>query len=415
MLAGPVLVLVYGITGWVLGWRLGSDSAVYRDGALLLLQGRPLYAAGTLGWGHHLWFTYPPVAAALFTPLTLVPAQVAWGVLGAASMLALTLVIWLAGRHAGERRLPAWAAAGLAVLAAVLLPVSVTVALGQVNLILMGLVAADALLVTGRRPRWGGMLTGLAAAVKLTPLVFIPCLLLTGRRAAAARALTVFAGLQAAGFAVLPGDSARFWTNAIFDTGHVGPASIPHNQTLNGLLQRVTSHAWWALPVALAVTAALAVPAGLLVLELHRRGRDLPALLVTAFYGLLVSPISWREHWVWVVPFLVLLVLRPAHADPGRVRALWRWRLAAAVAVAAVFAYGSPAVPQPDRIGTYGLFWWFVLGNAYVLTALGAGLVLAVTTWRVSPGRPGQSSPGQPCCSGSPEPPPIAPCMRPGR
>jgi alpha-1,2-mannosyltransferase len=59
-------------------------------------------------------------------------------------------------------------------------PVRTTLALGQINIVLMALVAFDLLLpstwftVAGRTVGWPrGVLTGIAAAIKLTPLVFL--------------------------------------------------------------------------------------------------------------------------------------------------------------------------------------------------------------------------------------------------
>jgi alpha-1,2-mannosyltransferase len=49
---------------------------------------------------------------------------------------------------------------------------------------------------------------------------------------------------------------------------------------------------------------------GMLVHRLHARGERLGALLVTAFCGLLVCPVSWTHHWVWVVPLVAFLVPR---------------------------------------------------------------------------------------------------------
>src|SRR5207244_12197800 len=114
------------------------------------------------------------------------------------------------------------------------------------------------LAVTARGSRWGGLLTGVAAAVKLVPLIFIPHLFLTGKRAAAARALAVFAGLQGLALVIAPQDSA-YWMSYLFKTGRIGSATQPYNQSLNGLLTRVTgaapgaTHAAWVTGAVLAI------------------------------------------------------------------------------------------------------------------------------------------------------------------
>lgn len=46
---------------------------------------------------------------------------------------------------------------------------------------------------------------------------------------------------------------------------------------------------------------------GLLAVALVRKGRleRLTGILACAFAGLLISPVSWSHHWVWVVPFIL--------------------------------------------------------------------------------------------------------------
>ena len=182
LVALPLVFLGYGLAGWLRGWALGADSSVYRAGAALLLHGHSPYVVSDLGY-LHLSFTYPPAAALLFTPLAALPAQLAWAVIAAASALALALAIRVAIAAVPYWRFPAaWSTPLLTAAMLCLVPVWRTIALGQVNVLLMAMVAVDVLAVTARRSRWGGLLTGVAAAVKLVPLIFIPHLLLTGKR-----------------------------------------------------------------------------------------------------------------------------------------------------------------------------------------------------------------------------------------
>src|SRR4051794_2892183 len=91
-----LLVLGFGVVGWLAGWHLGADSAVYRAGALTLLHGDPLYTRDVLtalpDWVR-LPFTYTPAAAPLFLPLALVPSGLVWGVIAFLSVVALMVVI----------------------------------------------------------------------------------------------------------------------------------------------------------------------------------------------------------------------------------------------------------------------------------------------------------------------------------
>ncbi|GAB3154141.1 glycosyltransferase 87 family protein [Amycolatopsis stemonae] len=365
LLAGVIalLVLGFGVVVWLAGWHLGADSAVYRAGALTLLHGDPLYTRDVLtalpDWVR-LPFTYTPAAAPLFLPLALVPSGLVWGVIAVLSVVGLIVVITVVssspGRSLSWWALPAGTAAALA-----LEPVWKTLFLGQINVILMAFVVLDVLVLSARGSRFAGVLIGVAAAIKLTPLIFVPHLFFTGRWKDGLRALGTFVALEAAMFAVIPVDAARFWRDSATDPSRVGSVHWIFNQSLNGLVNRASELAPWSLAVAVGVAAVLAVPAVWLVVRLHRRGEDAGALLVTAFYGLLLSPVSWSHHWVWCVPLITLLVVKA------------RWWAAAAVAV----LFASQIVMLVPNGGDTEFGWglgWSVLGNVYVLAAA-AGIV----------------------------------------
>jgi alpha-1,2-mannosyltransferase len=392
---------VLGVVVWLAGWHVGADSAVYRAGGLTLLKGEPLYTSSdltTLPDWVRLPFTYTPAAAALFVPLVLVPSGLVWGVIAVLSVVSLTVVIAVVARPSGV-----WLPAGTAIVL-VLEPVWKTLFLGQINLILMALVVFDVLVLSGRgaglgrsagsrgsasagsvgaggsagsagervqgSSRWAGVLIGVAAAVKLTPLIFVPHLFFTGRWKDGLRALGTFVGLEAVMFAVIPGDAWRFWTESVSDPSRVGSVHWIFNQSLNGLVNRASSLAPWSMALAVVVAAVLAVPAVWLVIRWYRRGEQAAALLVTAFYALLVSPVSWSHHWVWAVPLLCLLVVK------GR-----RWW---ALLVAVLFA--SQIVMLVPNGGNTEFTWgvgWSVLGNAYVLAAAAAILGLAIRELRL--------------------------------
>jgi alpha-1,2-mannosyltransferase len=127
----------------------------------------------------------------------------------------------------------------------------------------------------------------------------------------------------------------------------------------------------------LGLSALLAVPAVWLMLRFHHRGQALAALLVSAFYTLLASPISWSHHWVWAVPLIVLLVSRLPRTTP--VTAWKRWF--GSFAVAAVFiSCVLLELPNGRDIELRWEFWETVLGSAYILVPIVLATVL-VTRW----------------------------------
>jgi alpha-1,2-mannosyltransferase len=293
-------------------------------------------------------------------PLPIWWAAAVWTGLSVGALAAAVVVV----RRALGRPAPGWWVALVTGGALALEPVWQNLTFGQVNVFLMLAVLVDLL-----RPdrRWSGVLVGLAAGVKLTPLVFVVLLVLVGRRAAAGRATLAFAGTVAVGFVVAPGSSATYWAHRLVDASRVGPPGLAHNQSVYGALTRLLDGPpptllWLAVagPLSLAV---LAVGAGW-----WRRGDRVLGTCLGAVAMLLASPISWSHHWVWAVP--VALALWERH----------RW---AAGAWTAVFV-ARPIVWAP--YGRHREYGWsppeHVVGNAYLLAALAFSLWAATALRR---------------------------------
>ncbi len=310
-------------------------------------------------------FTYPPFAALAMLPM----AIMSWPVAIVVSATATVLVTWwllrlLLGPVIAQQRWTPWFALAVALcLVAVYEPMRETFLFGQVNMLLLGLVAADLLLFTRKDSRWAGVGIGLATAVKLTPGIFIVYLLITKRWRAAITASGTAAAATLAAAAIAPDASREFWTSALWDTDRVGVLSFISNQSLQGVVARLTtghpSKALWAVLV-LAVLAVWFVRSRAAV----ARGDEVAGLAFTGIVGVLVSPVTWVHHLVWLIPALVLVVERglAAPAGSGRRRGL----LALAVASYAVLSSRLVWLWEGD-VGGWDVF----LGaNAYVWISL---------------------------------------------
>lgn len=392
ILAVPLAFILTAIIVYVVHGRMGVDSAVYRAGGVALLTGEPLYDSMTLGaepWWAQLPFTYAPSAALFFVPLAFLPTVLAWGVLTAVSVLAMSVVIRIILDKVPNR--PSWlvptkATMWFSILLLTIEPVWRTLFLGQINLLLLLMVVLDVLVITGaggRLGKWGGVLIGIAAAVKLIPLIFVAHLLLTGRRAAAVRAFATFAGLQGLMFLITARDTWHFWTITAFgDPMRIGPVYWNGNQSLTGLLSRITLADPSSAKIAILVGAVLAIPAALLVRRFHRHNMAVAALMVSAFFGLMVSPISWTHHYVWVVPLLVMLVARMPDPLPQGIKRIAR----AGIAPLLVFLVFVSCVLLIMR-GGWGKellwHWWeFIPGSAYMIVPVGAGIAIGIRVLR---------------------------------
>jgi alpha-1,2-mannosyltransferase len=343
-------------------WMDPVDLYVYREGGLIVRHITPLYHKHALAplynWhGHSLQFTYPPFAALVFTIFTLTffeHVAKAWIAVNIATLLA---TIWITFGGLGYRRGSA-RVGGTLLLAAVLFwtePVQRTVYLGQIELALMLLIIWDQCQPDSRW--WKGAGIGIAAGIKLVPLIFIPYLVLTRRFRQAAVASGVFAATVLAGFVVLPGDSREWWLDGLFVKGtRTGFVGWEGNQSLFGIITRFVGSTSGAQPIYL-VVAAVTVLVGLTcAAAIDRAGHRMAGLLTCALTGLLASPISWDHHWVWIVPGVVLI----AHYAV-RARSAARWALAS-LGAAIVILFGAwPGFlwGEPKDLGFFseGLIW----------------------------------------------------------
>src|SRR4051794_3907990 len=347
-------------------WRGLFGLGVYRGGVQWWLGGQPLYAfqLGHSGYG----FTYPPFAAVALTPLALVSAPVAAVLLTAASTAVVLGTTWRflapVARRAGRRPLGAVALAVPAVLLAD--PVRETIAYGQLNLLLVALVLADVAAVR-RGWWWAGAGTGLAAAIKLTPAIFVLYFVLTRRRRPAAVAIAAFAAVTAVAFLVSPRTSVEFWTTTLWDPSRVGHVDKTSNQSLLGLLARTAGPTRPRLVWLVLVVAVLALALWRAV-RAYAEGDELVGLVLTGIAANLISPISWTHHLYWLVPAVIVLV----DVAAGRpVAAVWPFRRLRRPWMPASAALAAFAVAI---VSWTSLIWFLQRGDGLVHTggALGA-------------------------------------------
>jgi alpha-1,2-mannosyltransferase len=286
------------------------DLGVYRDGGLIVRQWSPPYDPklpnDLYNWNANnvaLKFTYTPFAALFFAAVSVVPWSILPRVVQVANLVFLLVAAWFTMDALGYRDRRVKTGGALLGAAAGLLtePVFRTMYLGQINLLLMAVIIWDLRQPDGRR--WKGIATGLAAGVKLVPLIFIPYLLLTRRFRAAAMAFGSFVFTVLLGYIILPGDSKDWWLHGLFiQDGRTGFVGWSGNQSLRALATRLAGSIDGG-TVPWVIGALVATVAGLLAAALlDRAGHTMLGILTAALVGLLDSPISWDHHWVWIVP-----------------------------------------------------------------------------------------------------------------
>jgi alpha-1,2-mannosyltransferase len=363
------------------------DLQIYDWGGQIARQAGDLYGPTYQHSGLH--FTYPPMAAAIFSVLSYVPLTVLKWAASAGSVAALTAVTWLTWGALGYSRSRARLGAALATAAVAIWaePVQQTLSFGQVNVVLMLIIVAD--LTLPDQVAWKGAGVGLAAGFKLTPLVFIPYLLLTRRFRAAGVALATFAVTIAVPWIWLPAQSDSYWAGRLFmDPSRLGNGAYVGNQSLRGMVLRLAGGGHAAQAIWSVASVVVAVGGVLLAAAASRRGREMAGVLLCALTGLLISPVSWSHHWVWAAPALVLAADSVVRATAGtwprwRRRAAWGGVLALLVVFWSRLIWVGPARAVSGRSLSGP---WLLTGNLYPLAGLAALGVTAVLLTR-----PGQS------------------------
>jgi alpha-1,2-mannosyltransferase len=348
------------------------DFEVYRAGGRAILQGHDLYALRVPPL--QLGFTYPPASAVMFALLGFGPLRLDQVVWIALSFVGLYVYVRLVLRRYATG-IAATSVAGAVLLFIVVTranPVRVNFHLGQINVLIALLVCADLSDALPRVPR--GVMTGIAAALKLTPLFLVLYFVVVRRHRTAAVAAITFAAVTLTAWVIAAHASAEYWLHGYFaDARRTGGIGYISNQSLNGVLVRLTgtpehAHAIW-LPVAV-------VAAGF-VLWAARRIHDRRPWLAEAVAiaaMLLVSPVSWIHHWILVLPFLVACFrLFSEQVSLRRVG----MALTVALSVSLFFGFVWKVPNTNDREFHLGLRQFLVGNSPFILLVVTLGVAIA--------------------------------------
>lgn len=395
-----VLVLV---SGFYFAGRSGNDPLIYSNdfnvfyhAAREALAGRDPYQSSLAGWTPYL---YPPLLALLLTPLALLPLPVAayvWFLINAASTIAAA---WMSARFArdggqlsevsadpddvvslrGLLLTPLIAVGSVAIVARFVLD---NFSLGQVNPLVAALAAGHVYLYSRNKKTASALMLAIAASIKLTPLVLIGYHIARRRLKFSAACLGLAVAISALSFlpfgARAP-DAFHIFVSRTIQNQQGYDLAYAGNQSLRGAIARFTPAATRSLdhaasessrrpsdPITLMISLAL-LAVGMLAASRARSEVLAAAPFVCCF--VLLSPLSWKAHFVVLVYPVAALVAQAARARGTRPEIL-----IALLAVAFVlFNLTSPSV-----IGLRAAEW----ADAHSLVFIGALLIFAATVWR---------------------------------
>ncbi|AFP41462.1 conserved transmembrane protein [Mycolicibacterium smegmatis MC2 155] len=306
-------------------------------------------------------FTYPPFAAIVFYPLHLLPFGVVAFIWQIGIIAALYGVVRVSQRLMGlqsQRRVAMlWTALGIWTE-----PLRSTFDYGQVNVVLV-----LAVLCAVSTTRWwlSGLLVGLAAGIKLTPAVAGLYFLGARRWAAVACSAAVFFATVGVSWLVVGAQARRYFTELLGDADRIGPIGTSFNQSWRGGISRILGHDAGFGPLVLigiGITAVLALLAWRAIGGAQDR---LGGILVVSLFGLVLSPISWTHHWVWLIPLMMWLLHGPLSALRGARILGWGWLALTLLGVPWLLSFAQPTIWEIGR--PWYLAW---AGLVYIVATL---------------------------------------------
>ena len=289
----------------------GGDVFDYINAAFNLQQGEPLNQR----------YLYPPFWASCLQPLTGLGKDAVWKFCLVGSYFSLVLLfplLYLALKQYGFKKY--WAVGAVFIILCVNVPVIRTVFRFQVNIHVVNLILLS-LLFFPRRCFWSATALALAVHIKVSPLILVLAFLV-GRQwkwliyfLAANLAIVAFTSLMNS-----PQYYLDFCSNIMSKSGAEGFAF--RNNSIDSFIRATFTFLHIGIAKAGYLTALLklAVLVGSLVLffksigkKVFHRGESSREVVyngyvVLIFPMLILSPLVWEHHWVFLIlPFLVLL------------------------------------------------------------------------------------------------------------
>ncbi len=273
------------------------------DDVMTVKRGGVLYSY----YDHHQYFTYPTAALFLFWPLSWVShfwAVTGWSFVTIASYAGLVMLGWrqvrgtLTWRSAG---VILWATA----LAVTIFPtMAICLSQGQTASFLALVVALDYLAIRGRAQ---GVLTGIAAAIKIYPIIFIGVWLARRQWRQAITALLSGAATTALAWVLWPKHSTTFFfhrltsgreishfhENIHWRSSSSSPYSFFYRPPFDG--------GSWESTAGLLACLAVAVFGIWVGVRLWHRGYRLTSFVAVLIGSTLSAPVVWDHYFAWVV------------------------------------------------------------------------------------------------------------------
>ncbi len=291
------------------------DFEIFRNSLTGMLRGESVYdfAIHNASSQADVGFIYPPFASLLMLPLALLPHIVAKvGLALATTLLVVSVIFALIDRIYSEKAAAGGPTIGwvrtplITTLIALAYPTVNNMGLGQVSFMLWALVLLDVIVLP---PRWQGVLTGLAGAIKLEPMILLPYYLVTRQWRPAVNAAAVFTVATAVGGVLRWSDSLRYWLHPSVIHGSLGNLSRANNWSMYAALSRL-GLTGALLTFCWAMLSALVLATALWRARRHfNADQPVEAVVVMGITATLINVATWPHHLLLLLVALALIAL----------------------------------------------------------------------------------------------------------
>ena len=360
--------------------RAGGD--FYDVDALRAAHAARIGPSGDLFQGLFITYNNLPTTALLFWPLAALPFATAKWVFTLLNNALYLLGLGLLLRTLQARPIAiVWSAcAGLLIL---FYPLRQSFGLGQMNGLLVCLLAGAVVATVQRRDALAGALIVLAAALKISPIVLLIFFLAQRRFRAVVGAATAGGVIFAVTwFAVGPSTGLRFMTEILPAVGR-GSAALPNQSVLGAIYRFGVPAASWSMATAVADYPAARViwfmaAAGLLIVtaggvaraRLTTRTHPAVALSGLLVAGLLAGSLTWDHYLLWVSVAVCAVSVDWFNAPWLRPARFWPLLLGGLILIGVPIPYQANAAAALGPIGSS-------------LSTLGLALVWLLIGWRL--------------------------------
>jgi len=275
-------------------------------------------------------YLYPPPSLLLFAPLSMLTYEESRIMFFLLNHLLIVVLCWSIPHYLlginPKTRFNVWAVSVAYILA--FTPLHETLAVGNVNILLLVCILAFWVLARRNNSAAAGLFLALAIVLKTYPVLIIPLLVIIRRMREVAWSIAWLIFSILISFMAIPIRVWKSWLSNVLPYGGYGlevpglhpPAAI-WNQSINGFFSRLFTSNKWSAPIYVnpdygkyltIITSILVVLVSAYITWLSYqkyRGQAIDHLMLIALPAIfLVAPWSWGHHLTYVLPPIILLL-----------------------------------------------------------------------------------------------------------